>query len=153
MPTRDRSRREDEARRISHRRSGGRQAGKRTSAALPASRRVSSLLRLRDLDAVLQSVRALGYHDLTFSEPVEDLDGGFVSTADRHVPLARNVTRADHEDFVAFALGNERYYRNNDGSWVHSGGDLAEDRLADSRGLAPGGVMAPPCTPRRAGAA
>src|SRR3954468_6037920 len=61
-----------------------------------------------DLDAVLESVRALGCDSLTGRQAFYDLGELVGLSADRPLSLVRHSRRVDDEHLEAIALGNER---------------------------------------------
>src|SRR2546430_347379 len=87
------------AQRKSRQRSKVRRVDRRNDAGRRAGRKAIALFRLHYSDAVLQTVRALGNHTLSFREPAENLSGRLGSPANRDLTLARNVTGGNNEHF------------------------------------------------------
>src|SRR4051812_31516929 len=89
------------ARRRFHPRSAERRRGRRSAAAPRVDRRASPLSDLRDLDAILQAVRAVRDDRLTSGEAARDLGDSLRAAAYGDLSLARDISCDDHEYFVA----------------------------------------------------
>src|SRR5204862_797111 len=131
---RDRSPRAAAAPRKFRPRSAARPADRRTFAARRESRRARSLFRLYYLDAVLQTIRALGDDLLALSEAAEDLCRRLAASSDGYLARAGDAAGSDDEYFVSLAVGHQRRDRNHYRARMYTSGDLSENHFSDAQG-------------------